>query len=35
MTQEKKTMDRSLRRHLLAGLSVLVLLGGEIGRAHV
>ena len=31
MSQEKKTMDRSLRRHLLAGLSVLVLLGGGMG----
>jgi HlyD family secretion protein len=31
MTQEKKTVDRSLRRHLLAGLSVLALLGGGMG----
>jgi HlyD family secretion protein len=31
MSQEKKTMDHSLRRHLLAGLSVLVLLGGGMG----
>jgi HlyD family secretion protein len=31
MSQKKKTMDRSLRGHLLAGLSVLVLLGGGMG----
>jgi HlyD family secretion protein len=31
MTQASKRMDRSLRVHLLAGLSVLVLLGGGMG----
>jgi HlyD family secretion protein len=31
MSQEKKIMDRSLRRHLLGGLSVLALLGGGMG----
>ncbi len=31
MTQASKRMDRSLRVHLLAGLSLLVLLGGGMG----
>jgi HlyD family secretion protein len=31
MTQASKRMDRSLRVHLLAGLSVMVLLGGGMG----
>jgi HlyD family secretion protein len=31
MSQGNKTMDRSLRGHLLAGLSVLALLGGGMG----